>query len=308
MSSKSRSTAFLLCYFLGLLGVHRFYLRRWPSGILMLLTLGGLAIWWMVDLILIAAGQLKDGNGEPLHVGAPDPDDPSAGFWVRVAAYSVDTLILNMGVSAVVTLLSFMLPVLLLGSVEDPAALEGFNLEYLALVAGGIGAAVVLLAVPLYFGLQTASRHQATVGKRCFQLKVTDMSGERIGFGRAFWRSLCYFLSSLILMLGFVMVAFTGKKRGLHDLLAGTRVVYAEAVAAGAPRTVEALPPEADPLPSAAEPIHPTLDQDGITPRHQPAAASLDEPSVARGGGAPVALIVLGALFLAGAAALAVLA
>ncbi len=48
---KSPATAFLLCFFFGTLGIHRFYLGKVGTGVLMLLTGGGLGIWWFIDLI-----------------------------------------------------------------------------------------------------------------------------------------------------------------------------------------------------------------------------------------------------------------
>jgi len=55
-------TALLLCFFVGVFGIHRFYLGRVLTGLLMLFTLGGLGIWYLIDLILIATGGLKDGD------------------------------------------------------------------------------------------------------------------------------------------------------------------------------------------------------------------------------------------------------
>jgi TM2 domain-containing membrane protein YozV len=55
--------ALLLCIFFGVFGIHRFYLGRIGTGILMLITLGGLGIWYVVDLILIIVGQLRDHDG-----------------------------------------------------------------------------------------------------------------------------------------------------------------------------------------------------------------------------------------------------
>lgn len=58
--------ALLLSLFVGELGVDRFYLGYTGTGILKLITFGGLGIWWLIDLILIATGSLKDAQGRPL--------------------------------------------------------------------------------------------------------------------------------------------------------------------------------------------------------------------------------------------------
>ena len=55
-SEKKRLVAFLLCFFLGPLGVHRFYVRKVGSGIAQILTFGGLGIWVLIDLIMILCG------------------------------------------------------------------------------------------------------------------------------------------------------------------------------------------------------------------------------------------------------------
>jgi TM2 domain-containing membrane protein YozV len=56
--------AILLCAITGVFGIHRFYLGRVGTGLLMLFTAGGLGIWVVIDLILLAVGQLRDGNGQ----------------------------------------------------------------------------------------------------------------------------------------------------------------------------------------------------------------------------------------------------
>ncbi len=66
MSEKSQLVAFLLCFFVGVLGVHRFYLGYVGIGIIQLLTLGGCGIWALIDLILIIAGELKTKDGQQL--------------------------------------------------------------------------------------------------------------------------------------------------------------------------------------------------------------------------------------------------
>jgi hypothetical protein len=61
---KSQLTAVLLCFFLGGLGIHRFYLGYTWQGIVQLLTLGGLGIWSLIDFIRILTGSLQPKNGE----------------------------------------------------------------------------------------------------------------------------------------------------------------------------------------------------------------------------------------------------
>ncbi len=65
-SDKSRIVALLLCWFLGIFGVHRFYVGKVGTGVLQLLTLGGLGLWTLVDLILILVGSFRDAQGRPV--------------------------------------------------------------------------------------------------------------------------------------------------------------------------------------------------------------------------------------------------
>lgn len=63
ISPKSRLVALLLCFFLGTLGIHRFYVGKIGTGILMLITLGLFGIWTFIDLIIIIVGAFKDKQG-----------------------------------------------------------------------------------------------------------------------------------------------------------------------------------------------------------------------------------------------------
>lgn len=62
-SPKSRTTVLLLAIFLGVFGAHRFHVGRIRSGILMPLTLGGMGLWWLYDIITISAGSFRDVDG-----------------------------------------------------------------------------------------------------------------------------------------------------------------------------------------------------------------------------------------------------
>lgn len=66
VSKKNKTVALLLCIFLGVFGVHRFYVGKVGTGILYLLTGGFLGLGWIIDIVLIATGSFKDEFGLPL--------------------------------------------------------------------------------------------------------------------------------------------------------------------------------------------------------------------------------------------------
>ncbi len=69
-SEKGFVPTILLCFFLGALGVHRFYVGKIGTGILQLVTLGGLGIWAMVDFIMVVCGKFTDGEGNTIRSAA----------------------------------------------------------------------------------------------------------------------------------------------------------------------------------------------------------------------------------------------
>ncbi len=69
-SEKGFVPTVMLCFFLGALGVHRFYVGKIGTGIVQLLTLGGLGIWALVDFIMVVTGNFKDSQGLPIKVAA----------------------------------------------------------------------------------------------------------------------------------------------------------------------------------------------------------------------------------------------
>jgi uncharacterized RDD family membrane protein YckC len=80
----------------------------------------------------------------------------------------------------------------------------------------------------VYFAAFESSGYQATLGKKALGLKVTDLRGARISFGRATVRYLGRYLSTFLFLGGFIMAAFTERTQTLHDILASCLVVYRE--------------------------------------------------------------------------------
>ncbi len=65
-SEKSRGAALALASLLGVFAAHRFYVGKTGTGLLMLATLGGAGVWYLYDLIVVAAGEFRDAAGRPL--------------------------------------------------------------------------------------------------------------------------------------------------------------------------------------------------------------------------------------------------
>jgi Predicted membrane protein/domain len=81
----------------------------------------------------------------------------------------------------------------------------------------------------LYFAVCESSAWQGTLGKLALGIRVTDMQGNRISFPRALGRYAAKLLSGIILCIGYLMVAWTQRKQGLHDMVCGTLVLNGRA-------------------------------------------------------------------------------
>ncbi len=92
----------------------------------------------------------------------------------------------------------------------------------------------------LYCALLESSAKQGTLGQQLLDLKVTDLQGHRISIGRATGRHFAQFISALLLGIGYLMIAFTKQKQGLHDMMAGCLVVRRDL--AGGAQPVPAVP------------------------------------------------------------------
>ncbi len=147
-----------------------------------------------------------------------------AGFWKRFVAYIIDDIILS--VAGVIIALP-------LGAIFGLSFLSGASGDaesaapLLALAASAIGLAIVGVVVAswLYFALMESSANQGTLGKMALGIKVTDLEGNKISFGKATGRYFGKIVSGMILYVGFIMAGFTEKKQALHDIMASCLVV-----------------------------------------------------------------------------------
>lgn len=130
--------------------------------------------------------------------------DRFAGFWIRLAAIFIDSLVISILNGFIASLMG------------DPF----YNPE-----PDANQSSIFTLAGWLYFAIMESSGRQATLGKMALGIRVVDQEGERISFAKATGRYFAKILSALILLIGFIMAAFDQRKQALHDRLAGTYVL-----------------------------------------------------------------------------------
>ena len=88
---------------------------------------------------------------------------------------------------------------------------------------------IITVITWLYFAICESSSWQGTIGKLALGIRVTDMNGAKISFPRALGRYPAKYLSTIILGIGFLMVAWTQRKQGLHDMVCNTLVLNGRA-------------------------------------------------------------------------------
>ncbi len=141
-----------------------------------------------------------------------------AGFWVRVGAIFIDSIILGVvwGIFAAVVF----------GLVGGGVARSGSNEAALAAISIVLvlGYGFLLIGTACYEAF-LVHRWGATIGKRALGLRVIMQDGSPVSLGRAFGRYFAKILSAIPLYIGFIMVGFDSEKRGLHDYVCGTRVI-----------------------------------------------------------------------------------
>jgi uncharacterized RDD family membrane protein YckC len=149
---------------------------------------------------------------------APTAQAVYAGFWLRVAAFLIDGMILTAGYF----ILMFAVAFSLLAQGPEPQMAESLGFIF--------GLWLVSVIVPwLYVALMESSSKQATLGKMACGIKVTDLAGNRISFGRATGRHFAEAIIGFTFLVGYVMAAFTQRRQALHDMIASTVVVPRQA-------------------------------------------------------------------------------
>ena len=130
------------------------------------------------------------------------------GFWIRFVAYIIDAILIS----------------LVFGVVTSIFGVRYVEMDDLSRIDPTTNLLSLVVAW-LYFALMESSERGATVGKMAMGLRVVSNDGKRISFMNATGRYFAKILSALIFCIGFIMIAFTDRKRGLHDMIAGTLVI-----------------------------------------------------------------------------------
>jgi len=141
-----------------------------------------------------------------------------AGFWRRLAAYLIDGLLLAVAWFAMLVVIRTTYLALTGQESEDLSDGARDTIVFLSWVAAAI-------VGWLYCAAMESSAKQATLGKIALGIVVTDMNGRRVSFGRATGRYFGRLLSGVMLGIGLIIIAFTEKKQGLHDIMANCLVV-----------------------------------------------------------------------------------
>lgn len=134
-----------------------------------------------------------------------------AGFWIRFVAKFIDGLILG----AVGLMLAFV----------AMAGIAGLTSSPFKAIAVQVIVRLVQLAIGIAYTTYFLGRHGATPGKMALRLRVVRSDGSPLTYGRACGRHFAEMLSSVILLIGYIMAAFDDEKRALHDRICDTRVI-----------------------------------------------------------------------------------
>ncbi len=142
------------------------------------------------------------------------------GFWLRVLAMLIDGVILGIVIGPIFIVLILMSGLAGGAARNDPQAAATAMLSIMPLMM-----IIPLVIGWLYEAYLTSSPRQATFGHQALHMKVVDKSGQRLSFGHASGRYFAKLINNFTFYIGWLLVAFTERKQGLHDIIAGTYMV-----------------------------------------------------------------------------------
>ena len=140
-----------------------------------------------------------------------------AGFWMRLGAYLIDGIILG-AVGWVIGSI--------IGLIIELAAMGGGEESYFTILLAStaiINIIGFIIGVAYCVGFWTW-RGQ-TPGKIALGIKIIRTDGSPVGFGRSLLRYVGYIISAITLLIGYLWIAFDGRKQGVHDKIADTYVI-----------------------------------------------------------------------------------
>lgn len=157
---------------------------------------------------------------QTLDEGEPTPEDievkiEPAGFWIRVGAYIVDSVVLNLVIGVLAISFAFFL-----GKARNPMAIASLSPPVYA----------IFLFLPFVYHIYFLGKRGYTPGKSFLGLQVIRQDGTGMSYGDAAIRTFSYILSWFPLSLGFFWIGFDRNKQGWHDKIAKTQVIKAEEV------------------------------------------------------------------------------
>jgi len=145
-----------------------------------------------------------------------------AGFWRQVWSGSLDI---------VFTMLTFIVLVIIFMALASQFNSSAFSTDTLL---AEISESFNFILFPYYFLYRTlciSSKHKASYGMRALNIQVTDCKGQKVSFLRACLRELLSYVSMVAFWIGYLIIPFTAKKQGFHDILSGCLVLKRVSIA-----------------------------------------------------------------------------
>lgn len=145
-----------------------------------------------------------------------------AGFFSRSVAFLIDLVILSLSATFIVFMIS---EIINFFGLTNYVTQVFANLQTMTIFTRVFISLLYYIYSLLYFSFFW-SLIGSTPGKLLLGLRIISINGRRIGFLRGIIRGICYYISALLIFMGFIMIIFDKNRQGLHDKIAGTLVIY----------------------------------------------------------------------------------